>query len=181
MRENSKKLRIKIILPFTLIYTHHSPFHSILYLTLYTANFWGHSTYICSENRHSNTAKRNQCKYRNKNKQIKTRFNHINSFHGKNLQVAVTLRQRTGTRRGICFLSREMEDFSVYKVYRSPLTSRYASEEMSYNFSDEKKFTTWRKLWLFLAKAEKVGLPISLCHVFLRLPLIAAFWFSPSR
>uniref|UniRef100_A0A3B4GNZ0 Adenylosuccinate lyase n=1 Tax=Pundamilia nyererei TaxID=303518 RepID=A0A3B4GNZ0_9CICH len=39
--------------------------------------------------------------------------------------------------------------------YRSPLVSRYASKEMSYNFSDKKKFTTWRKLWIFLAKAEK--------------------------
>uniref|UniRef100_A0A3Q2WAK1 Adenylosuccinate lyase n=2 Tax=Haplochromini TaxID=319058 RepID=A0A3Q2WAK1_HAPBU len=38
--------------------------------------------------------------------------------------------------------------------YRSPLVSRYASKEMSYNFS-EKKFITWRKLWIFLAKAEK--------------------------
>ena len=49
-----------------------------------------------------------------------------------------------------------MANASVFKGYRSPLTSRYASTEMSYNFSDEKKFTTWRRLWLFLAKAEKV-------------------------
>uniref|UniRef100_A0A3P8PJ20 Fumarate lyase N-terminal domain-containing protein n=1 Tax=Astatotilapia calliptera TaxID=8154 RepID=A0A3P8PJ20_ASTCA len=48
------------------------------------------------------------------------------------------------------------------KKYRSPLVSRYASKEMSYNFSDKKKFTTWRKLWIFLAKAEKaLGLPIT--------------------
>ncbi|OQR71065.1 adenylosuccinate lyase-like [Tropilaelaps mercedesae] len=47
------------------------------------------------------------------------------------------------------------------KKYQSPLTSRYASPEMAYNFSDEKKFSTWRKLWIFLAKAEKeLGLPI---------------------
>ncbi|MGH0186570.1 UNVERIFIED_CONTAM: hypothetical protein FKN15_021986 [Acipenser sinensis] len=39
--------------------------------------------------------------------------------------------------------------------YRSPLVSRYASKEMAYNFSDRKKFTTWRKLWIYLAKAEK--------------------------
>lgn len=39
--------------------------------------------------------------------------------------------------------------------YQSPLTSRYASPEMAYNFSDEKKFSTWRKLWIFLAKAEQ--------------------------
>ena len=49
-----------------------------------------------------------------------------------------------------------MDDPSVFDAYRSPLTSRYASKEMSYNFSDNKKFTTWRKLWLYLAKAEKV-------------------------
>lgn len=55
-----------------------------------------------------------------------------------------------------------MANASVFKGYRSPLTSRYASTEMSYNFSDEKKFTTWRRLWLFLAKAEKeLGLEIS--------------------
>jgi adenylosuccinate lyase len=39
--------------------------------------------------------------------------------------------------------------------YNSPLTTRYASEEMAYNFSDAKKFTTWRRLWIILAKAEK--------------------------
>ena len=40
--------------------------------------------------------------------------------------------------------------------YTTPLTSRYASEEMSYAFSEQKKFSTWRRLWLYLAKAEKV-------------------------
>ncbi|KAK2572008.1 Adenylosuccinate lyase [Acropora cervicornis] len=50
----------------------------------------------------------------------------------------------------------------VHGVYRSPLTSRYASPEMAFNFSDDKKFSTWRKLWLFLAKSEKMlGLDIS--------------------
>jgi hypothetical protein len=39
--------------------------------------------------------------------------------------------------------------------YQSPLTSRYASEEMAYNFSDEKKFRSWRQLWLWLATAER--------------------------
>ena len=38
--------------------------------------------------------------------------------------------------------------------YQSPLASRYASPEMAYNFSDSKKFSTWRKLWLFLARSE---------------------------
>ncbi|XP_035230315.1 adenylosuccinate lyase-like, partial [Stegodyphus dumicola] len=46
--------------------------------------------------------------------------------------------------------------------YQTPLSSRYASEEMSRNFSDIKKFTTWRKLWVYLAKAEKIlGLNIT--------------------
>ena len=45
---------------------------------------------------------------------------------------------------------------SVHPVYRSPLTSRYASPEMAFNFSEDKKFSTWRRLWLFLAKSEKV-------------------------
>ncbi len=40
--------------------------------------------------------------------------------------------------------------------YNSPLTGRYASKEMAYNFSEEKKFVTWRKLWTILAKAQKV-------------------------
>ncbi|XP_043924191.1 adenylosuccinate lyase isoform X1 [Protopterus annectens] len=49
-----------------------------------------------------------------------------------------------------------------FNKYRSPLVSRYASKEMAYNFSERKKFTTWRKLWLYLAKAEKMlGLPIT--------------------
>ncbi|CAF0835889.1 unnamed protein product [Didymodactylos carnosus] len=46
--------------------------------------------------------------------------------------------------------------------YRSPLVSRYASIEMSYNFSDTKKFSTWRKLWFWLAKCQqRLGLDIS--------------------
>uniref|UniRef100_A0A671PPR1 Adenylosuccinate lyase n=1 Tax=Sinocyclocheilus anshuiensis TaxID=1608454 RepID=A0A671PPR1_9TELE len=49
-----------------------------------------------------------------------------------------------------------------FMKYRSPLVSRYASKEMAYNFSDRNKFTTWRRLWLYLAKAEKeLGLPIT--------------------
>uniref|UniRef100_A0A673MYM0 Adenylosuccinate lyase n=1 Tax=Sinocyclocheilus rhinocerous TaxID=307959 RepID=A0A673MYM0_9TELE len=49
-----------------------------------------------------------------------------------------------------------------FMKYRSPLVSRYASKEMAYNFSDRKKFTTWRRLWLYLAKAEKeLGLSIT--------------------
>ena len=46
--------------------------------------------------------------------------------------------------------------------YENPLTSRYASREMAWNFSDDKKFQTWRNLWVHLARAEmKLGLPIS--------------------
>ncbi|KAI8900549.1 L-Aspartase-like protein [Globomyces pollinis-pini] len=46
--------------------------------------------------------------------------------------------------------------------YNSPLTSRYASPEMAYNFSDDKKFGTWRQLWIHLATAEKqLGLDIT--------------------
>ncbi|KAJ3410457.1 hypothetical protein HDV05_003719 [Chytridiales sp. JEL 0842] len=44
---------------------------------------------------------------------------------------------------------------AAHDKYASPLTSRYASPEMTYNFSDAKKFSTWRKLWLNLATAEK--------------------------
>ncbi|WP_026882273.1 adenylosuccinate lyase [Clostridium akagii] len=47
-------------------------------------------------------------------------------------------------------------------LYESPLNKRYASKEMSYLFSDEKKFKTWRKLWVALAESEKeLGLNIS--------------------
>ena len=42
--------------------------------------------------------------------------------------------------------------------YRSALSTRYASKEMQYNFSDMKKFSTWRKLWIYLATAEKVSI-----------------------
>ena len=46
--------------------------------------------------------------------------------------------------------------------YDSPLCSRYASKDMQRLFSDDVKFSTWRKLWLELARAEKsLGLPIT--------------------
>lgn len=44
-----------------------------------------------------------------------------------------------------------------YCTYRSPLSTRYSTKEMQYNFSDQKKFSTWRKLWLYLAKAQQVS------------------------
>lgn len=47
-------------------------------------------------------------------------------------------------------------------TYESPLSSRYASPEMLYIFSPDKKFTTWRRLWIALARAEmELGLPIT--------------------
>ena len=47
-------------------------------------------------------------------------------------------------------------------LYTSPLNSRYASKEMSFIFSDDMKFTTWRKLWVALAECEKeLGLNIT--------------------
>ncbi len=46
--------------------------------------------------------------------------------------------------------------------YVSPLLERYASREMQYLFSPDKKFRTWRRLWIALAETEKeLGLPIS--------------------
>ncbi|XP_012269020.2 adenylosuccinate lyase isoform X4 [Athalia rosae] len=49
-----------------------------------------------------------------------------------------------------------------FRNYRSPLSTRYASKEMQYNFSDQNKFSTWRKLWVNLAEAEmQLGLAIS--------------------
>lgn len=50
--------------------------------------------------------------------------------------------------------------------YESPFCTRYASEEMQYIFSADKKFTTWRKLWVALARAEmKLGLPVTEAQV----------------
>ncbi|MCR5793633.1 MAG: adenylosuccinate lyase [Lachnospiraceae bacterium] len=46
--------------------------------------------------------------------------------------------------------------------YTSPLSERYASKEMQYIFSPDKKFRTWRKLWIALAEAEReLGLDIT--------------------
>ncbi|RDD45655.1 Adenylosuccinate lyase [Trichoplax sp. H2] len=46
--------------------------------------------------------------------------------------------------------------------YATPLSTRYSSEEMSQNFSDQNKFSQWRKLWWFLARAQQqLGLDIT--------------------
>ena len=46
--------------------------------------------------------------------------------------------------------------------YISPLSERYAGKEMQYIFSEDKKFSTWRKLWIALAEVEKeLGLNIT--------------------
>ena len=50
----------------------------------------------------------------------------------------------------------------MYDKYLSPLSERYASEEMQYIFSPDKKFRTWRRLWIALAETEKeLGLPVT--------------------
>ena len=50
----------------------------------------------------------------------------------------------------------------MYDTYQTPLTSRYASREMQHLFSPDKKFSTWRRLWIALAEAEmELGLPVS--------------------
>ena len=51
-------------------------------------------------------------------------------------------------------------------TYESPLNSRYASAEMQYIFSPDRKFTTWRKLWVALAESEmELGLPVTRAQV----------------
>ena len=46
--------------------------------------------------------------------------------------------------------------------YETPLSGRYASREMQYIFSPDKKFRTWRALWIALAEAEmELGLPVT--------------------
>ena len=55
---------------------------------------------------------------------------------------------------------------SDYQTYENPLGARYASREMLYNFSPEKKFRTWRRLWLALAEAQReLGLPITAAQI----------------
>lgn len=50
----------------------------------------------------------------------------------------------------------------AHDLYENPLNTRYASAEMSRLFSDQRKFSTWRRLWVILAEAEnELGLPVS--------------------
>lgn len=50
----------------------------------------------------------------------------------------------------------------IKDTYESPLSARYAGREMKYIFSPDKKFKTWRKLWIALAEAEmELGLPVT--------------------
>ena len=49
-----------------------------------------------------------------------------------------------------------------YSIYQNPLCTRYAGGEMQHNFSDEKRFRLWRKLWIALAESEmELGLNIT--------------------
>ena len=53
-----------------------------------------------------------------------------------------------------------------HNKYESPLSSRYASQEMQYIFSPDKKFSTWHRLWIALARAEmELGLPVTQAQV----------------
>ena len=54
----------------------------------------------------------------------------------------------------------------IKDTYESPLSSRYASKEMKYIFSPDKKFRTWRKLWIALAQSEmELGLPVTQAQI----------------
>ncbi|PSN63877.1 putative adenylosuccinate lyase Ade13 [Corynespora cassiicola Philippines] len=51
---------------------------------------------------------------------------------------------------------------SANDTYQDPLNSRYSSNEMKYLFSPRNRFSTWRKLWIWLAESEKeLGLDIT--------------------
>ena len=50
----------------------------------------------------------------------------------------------------------------MYDTYQNPLCTRYATKDMQYNFSDDKTFKIWRRLWIALAETQKeLGLDIS--------------------
>jgi adenylosuccinate lyase len=53
-----------------------------------------------------------------------------------------------------------------HEFYETPLTARYASEEMSRLWSAQRKFSTWRRLWVALAEAEaELGLPVTMAQI----------------
>src|ERR1700760_3229998 len=59
-----------------------------------------------------------------------------------------------------------MSDTKDRSTYQSPLTGRYGAGEMSGIFSEQFKFSTWRKLWVALAEAQhELGLPVSRAQV----------------
>ena len=45
---------------------------------------------------------------------------------------------------------------AIISISMINIMTRYSSKEMQFNFSEQKKFSTWRRLWLFLAEAEQV-------------------------
>ena len=50
----------------------------------------------------------------------------------------------------------------MHDRYVNPLCTRYAGQKMQQIFSDDRKFTTWRRLWLALAEGEQeLGIPIT--------------------
>ena len=50
----------------------------------------------------------------------------------------------------------------MHDIYDNPLIARYASREMATLWGDQRKFSTWRRLWVALAEAEaELGLPIT--------------------
>ena len=54
----------------------------------------------------------------------------------------------------------------MHDTYETPLNSRYASREMQKIFSPDRKFTTWRRLWVALAESEmEMGLPVTQAQV----------------
>ena len=69
------------------------------------------------------------------------------------------MRQKYADQKG----ERMSEEMNVsYDKYVSPLSERYASREMQAVFSPDRKFRTWRKLWIALAETEKeLGLDIT--------------------
>eukprot|EP01088_Endostelium_zonatum_P001046 TRINITY_DN11319_c0_g1_i1.p1 TRINITY_DN11319_c0_g1~~TRINITY_DN11319_c0_g1_i1.p1 ORF type:complete len:512 (+),score=121.71 TRINITY_DN11319_c0_g1_i1:1-1536(+) len=80
------------------------------------------------------------------------------------MRSARRLLQLQGGKRQSCvrmYASGSTQGTSGRVKYENPLVDRYTSKEMNYNWSPQKKFSTWRRLWIALAQAEKeLGLPI---------------------